>query len=142
MSSCEGQEAIAAGAPHVMVVDDEEVIRQTMEVLLGYAGIGVVTASGSDECLALLRGGFRGVILMDVMMPGRNGWDTIREIKQAGLLRGNIISMLTAMDVPDLQMEGLQDVVIDYITKPFEPQELLASVRRYLEFFEQLQSAE
>ena len=102
----------------------------------------LVVASGSDECLALLRGGFRGVILMDVMMPGRNGWDTIREIKQAGLLRGNIISMLTAMDVPDLQMEGLQDVVIDYITKPFEPQELLASVRRYLEFFEQLQSAE
>lgn len=120
----------------VMVVDDEECIRQTMSALLASEGICCVTADGAEECLRLLGDGFRGVILMDVMMPGKNGWETIRAIEQAGLLEGNIISMLTAMDVPDEQMEGLQEIVIDYITKPFEPVELLNSVRTYLGYLE------
>src|SRR6185369_5539747 len=115
-----------------MVVDDEECIRQTMSALLSSEGIGCVTANGADECLRLLGDGFRGVILMDVMMPGKNGWDTIRAIEKAGLLEGNITSMLTAMDVPDEQMEGLQEIVIDYIIKPFDPVDLLSSVRKYL----------
>lgn len=120
-----------------MIVDDEECIRQTMHELLDSEGIVAVTAEGADECLRLLQEGFRGVILMDVMMPGKNGWDTIREIEKAGLLEGNIISMLTAMDVPNEQMEGLQEIVVDYITKPFEPADLLASVRMYLGYLEQ-----
>lgn len=122
----------------VMVVDDEECILETMRELLSLEGIDVVTVAGSDECLQALRHGFRGVILMDVMMPGRDGWDTIREIEKAELLEGNIISMLTAMDVPDERMEGLQEIVIDYIIKPFDPSELLISVRKYLALLEQM----
>jgi CheY-like chemotaxis protein len=123
--------------PSVLIVDDEECIRETMYELLTSESIDVVTATGSEECLRLLRSGFRGVILMDVMMPGKNGWQTIRAIEEEGLLEGNIISMLTAMDVPDEQMEGLQEVVVDYITKPFEPSELIASVQKYLGYLEQ-----
>jgi DNA-binding response OmpR family regulator len=125
-----------SSAPCVMIVDDEECIRETMGELLSSEGIDVVTADGSDECMRLLLEGFRGVILMDVMMPGKNGWQTIRAIESAGLLKGNIISMLTAMDVPDEQMEGLQEIVVDYITKPFEPAELITSVRKYLGYLE------
>ncbi|GAM08840.1 putative transcriptional regulatory protein SilR [Geobacter sp. OR-1] len=77
---------------------------------------------------------------MDVMMPGKNGWETIREMKSEGLLAGNIISMLTALDTPDEQMDGLQELVIDYITKPFEPYEFIASIRSYLDCFEQMGS--
>ena len=116
----------------VMVVDDERCIRATIYELLASEGINALKAAGSDDCLQLLRDGFRGVILMDVMMPVRNGWDTIREIKKEGLMDGNIISMLTAMDIPDQRMEGLQEFVIDYITKPFDPNELIAAVQRYL----------
>ncbi len=116
----------------VMVVDDERCIRTTIHELLASEGINSIKAAGSDECLRFLREGFQGVILMDVMMPVRNGWDTIREIKKEGLMEGNIISMLTAMDVSDQRMEGLQEFVIDYITKPFEPTELIAAVHRYL----------
>lgn len=116
----------------VMVVDDEKCIRATIYELLASEGINALKAAGSDDCLQLLRAGFRGVILMDVMMPVRNGWDTIREIKKEGLMDGNIISMLTAMDIPDQRMEGLQEFVIDYITKPFDPNELIAAVQRYL----------
>lgn len=127
-------ECIAATGqkPRVMLVDDEESIRETISELLASTGIDIITAADSGECLRHLCSGFRGVILMDVMMPGLDGWATIREIEKAGLLQGNIISMLTAMDVPDARMEGLQEVVIDYITKPFEPPVFLASVRKYL----------
>jgi len=121
-----------------MLVDDEEFFRKTICELLASEGIDVVTAVGANECLQLLRCGFRGVILMDVVMHGMDGWSTIREIEKAGLLKGNIISMLTALDVPDDRMEGLQEVVIDYITKPFEPSDFIASVRKYLALLDQL----
>jgi DNA-binding response OmpR family regulator len=124
--------------PRVMLVDDEECIRETVYELLFSDGIEIITAVGGHECLQVLKDGFRGVILMDVMMPGMDGWATIREIEKAGLLQGNIISMLTAMDVPDERMEGLQEVVIDYITKPFDPTAFLATVRNYLVLLDQL----
>lgn len=124
--------------PRVMLVDDEECIRETVYELLSSESIEIITAAGGHECLQLLQDGFRGIILMDVMMPGMDGWATIREIEKAGLLQGNIISMLTAMDVPDERMDGLQEVVIDYITKPFDPTVFIATVRRYLELLDQL----
>ncbi len=126
--------------PRVLLVDDEECIRETISELLDSEGIGVLTAFGSDDCLRLLRDGFRGVILMDVMMPGLDGWATIREIEKAGFMQGNIISMLTAMDVPDERMDGLQEVVIDYITKPFEPSDFIAAVRKYLALLDQMEN--
>lgn len=124
----------------VMVVDDEECIRETMLELLASEGIEALTAFGSKDCLRFLREGFRGVILMDVMMPGKDGWETIREIEREGLMEGNIIAMLTAMDVPDERMQGLQEIVIDYIIKPFEPVELITAVRRYLTLLDRLQA--
>jgi DNA-binding response OmpR family regulator len=122
-----------------MVVDDEECIRQAVYDLLSAEGIPTVVAEGAHDCLKILGNGFRGVILMDVMMPEKSGWETIREIKSAGLLEGNIVSMLTALDVPNEQMEGLQEVVIDYMSKPFDPEHFLSSVKRYLTLFELMQ---
>ena len=122
--------------PQVMLVDDEGCIRNLVCELLTANGIDVLTADGADACLQHLRNGFRGVILMDLMMPDKNGWETIREIKGAGLLHGNVISMLTAVDIPDEGMEGLQDIVIDYITKPFPPGKFLAAVTRYLGYLD------
>lgn len=139
MSGTESGYRQATVEPRVMLVDDEECIRETISELLDSEGIDIVTANGAGECLNLLRNGFKGVILMDVMMPGQDGWATIREIEKAGLLQGNIISMLTALDVPDERMEGLQEVVIDYITKPFEPAGFIVSVKKYLMLLEQLQ---
>lgn len=124
-------EAEVSGLPQVMIVDDEEKIRSCVVKLLRHEGLGAVSAAGADECLDLLRGGFRGVILLDVLMPGKDGWDTIREMQEAGVLAGNIICMLTANE-PDERMEGLQEVVVDYIQKPYDSTELVAAVRRYL----------
>lgn len=127
--------------PRIMLVDDEECIRETICELLDSEGIHIVTAVDGVDCLRQLKSGFRGVILMDVMMPAMDGWATIREMEKNGLLRGNIISMLTAMDVPDERMEGLQEVVIDYITKPFDAAGFIAAVRKYLALLDDLEGA-
>jgi CheY-like chemotaxis protein len=128
---------LPGAVPRVMVVDDTACIRETVSDLLPSHGIQVVTADGGESCLRLLRAGFRGVILMDVMMPDMNGWATIRAIAKEGLLAGNIIAMLTAQDVPDEQMEGLQEFIVDYITKPFDPAELIRAIRRYFRYLDQ-----
>ena len=69
---------------------------------------------------------------MDVMMPQMDGWDTINNIVERGLYEGNIILMLTAKREPDEKMRKIQDYVTDYITKPFNPMELLDMVEFYL----------
>ena len=116
----------------VMIVDDASVIRAAVSDVLKPKGFEVVTASSGRECLEELKKGFKGVILMDIMMPVMDGWDTIREIVDGGFIEGNIIAMLTAKDAPSQKMEGLQEYVIDYITKPFDPDELVAIVKEYL----------
>ncbi|MBT1076945.1 response regulator [Geobacter grbiciae] len=122
----------------VVIVDDEPFVRDAVAKLLVREGIAAVAAENGDECLDLLRKGFRGIILMDVMMPRRNGWQTIRAMADESLVAGNIISMLTSVDEPDEQMEGLQELVFDYITKPFDPSEMVATVRTYLGCLEQM----
>jgi len=137
-SNLAGKENRAPFSRRIMVVDDAECIRVTVREVFRHEGVEVVAAAGASECLQHLRDGFRGVILMDIMMPLKDGWDTIREIKAADLLTGNIIVMLTGMDSPDQGMEGLQEIVVDYITKPFAPERLVSTVQKYLNYLEQV----
>ncbi|MBC7963267.1 MAG: response regulator [Steroidobacteraceae bacterium] len=115
----------------VMLVDDDEMIRESVEMFFQSVGVKILTASGCDECIDHLEEGFRGVILMDVMMPEVNGWDTIRKIVENDLYDGNIIVMLTALDAPDNKMDGIQEYVTDYLTKPFNPDELMEILQYY-----------
>lgn len=116
----------------VMLVDDEEVIRESVEIFFQSSALELLTAASGIECIEHLEAGFRGVILMDVMMPGMSGWDTIRNIVERNLFEGNIIVMLTALSSPDCSMEGIQEYVTDYVTKPFNPNDMLESVHYYL----------
>lgn len=116
----------------IMIVDDEAMIREAVQILFQSEGIGIIAAASGEECLGYLQAGFRGVILMDIMMPVSDGWDTIRQIVANGLYQGNIIVMLTAMDKPGDKMEGLQEYVTDYVTKPFDTHTLLDSLQYYL----------
>ncbi len=118
----------------VLIVDDDLHIRLAVLTLLNDAGINVLTAESCDECLKSIQNGFSGLVLMDIMMPEKDGWDTIREIIKAGKENDVVIVMLTAKDTPDEKMEGLQEYVIDYITKPFEADEFVRRVKRYLKY--------
>ena len=120
----------------VMIVDDDPSILITIKTILESEDIDIVTADSGQACLDTLAEGFRGVILMDIMMPHMDGWDTIRAMVDQDYLEGNVIFMLTAKDAPDSKMEGLEQYVIDYVTKPFEPEKLISTVNEYLSYLE------
>jgi CheY-like chemotaxis protein len=116
----------------IMIVDDNEYVRTSVEIICQSVQLDLTSASCGQECLGQLESGFRGVILMDIMMPDMDGWDTIREIVSRGLYDGNIIVMLTGMGEPDAKMDGVQEYVTDYMTKPFGPDQLIESLQYYL----------
>lgn len=118
----------------IMVVDDDAFILEVMEELFEPEGIKVVAAESGDACIAELKKGFRGVILMDIMMPGKDGWETIEEMIDRDLMEGNVVAMLTAKDIPDKDLDRLKEHVIDYITKPFEADEIVTVVKDYLDY--------
>jgi CheY-like chemotaxis protein len=115
----------------LMVVDDDPSILFAVKELLEPEGFNVVAVSSGKECLQQMEKGFKGVILMDIMMPDMDGWQTVKEIVDRGYLPGNIISMFTARDIGDQKMESLAKYVTDYIQKPFDPEGLILTVREY-----------
>lgn len=116
----------------LMVVDDDEDILFTVYSLFKKRAFPILLAHSGQECLNYLQKGFKGVILMDIMMPGLDGWETIQEIVNRDMMHDLIISMFTAKDVPDTSLDHLKEYVFDYITKPFEPENLIALVDDYL----------
>jgi DNA-binding response OmpR family regulator len=120
----------------VMIVDDDYHIRLAVSKLLGRSGIEVCEADSGQSCLNEMEMGFQGLILMDVMMPEMNGWQTVRNIVERGYYDGSLIFMLTALETPDERIEDLQSYVVDYLTKPFEPEELVSTCQTYLEYLE------
>ncbi len=119
-----------------MIVDDDEHIRLTVKEVLESEGLEVVSADGAVACIRELEKGFTGIVLMDIMMPDYDGWDAIRMIINTGKYKNIIIAMLTAMDKPDKKMQGLQEYVTDYITKPFDSDELVRVIKDYLTYLD------
>lgn len=122
-------EAILDNAPHVLVVDDDERIRDLMVRYLSANGFRVTPAQDAAAARAALRGLSFDLILLDVMMPGENGLELARELKQT---RPIPICMLTALSETESRIEGLEAGVDDYVAKPFEPRELLLRLRNIL----------
>ena len=113
----------------LMVVDDDPDILITIRSIFEREGFEVFTVDSGMDCITELERGFKGVILMDIMMPFMDGWDTIREIVKRGLSEDVMISIVTAKGTPDHEkMKGLESYVWDYISKPFDVRELISSV--------------
>lgn len=114
-----------------MIVDDDPSILITVRTLLEKEGYEVYAVNSGKDCIEEVKRGFKGVILMDIMMPHMDGLDTIREIVKGGYTKGNVIAVITAKNVPDIKTDGLEEYVVDYIVKPFETDELVSSVKKY-----------
>ncbi|HEU4642935.1 MAG TPA: response regulator [Gemmatimonadaceae bacterium] len=115
----------------ILVVDDNrdnaEIVRQMLEVH-GYA---VLVAHDGDRALAIFDSARPAIVLLDVMMPGRSGWEVCRLMKQHPVHGRSVrIIMLTALSAWDDKQAALQTGADDYITKPLDLQDLLARVRR------------
>ena len=82
------------------------------------------------DCIKELERGFKGVVLMDIMMPFMDDWDAIDEINKRGLLKNIVVSILTAKGTPDHEkLKGLESHIYDYITKPFDVPKLIYDVK-------------
>jgi len=115
----------------IMVVDDDPDILITIRKIFENEGYEVFTVDSGMDCINELERGFRGIILMDIMMPFMDGWDTILEIMRRGFEKNVIISILTARGTPDHEkMRGLESHIYDYITKPFDVNKLVYNVRQ------------
>ena len=108
----------------VLVVDDEEPIRLLCRVNLEAEGMTVLEASDGDSGLATARAESPDVVLLDVMMPGRNGWEVAEELLADEGTSGIPIIFLTARAEVKDRAKGIDLGGVDYVTKPFNPVEL------------------
>jgi len=114
----------------ILVVDDEPGIVFALEADLRSEGYDVAVAGTVDDALKAARGEPFDLILLDVMLPGKDGYDVCRELRRSGV-RTPII-MLTAKAHEAEKVMGLELGADDYVTKPFSPRELRARVKAAL----------
>src|SRR5687767_15844986 len=119
--------------PHILVVDDNadnaEIIRSYLET----RGYPITIAISGEEALALFETVKPALVLLDVMMPGRDGWEVCRIMKQHPQLGRTVrIIMVTALNELDDKREALQTGADDYVEKPFDLATLAATVQRNL----------
>ena len=119
----------ADDAPHLLVVDDDRRIRALLSRFLVAEGYRVTTAETAREARAKLESLNFDLLILDVMMPGENGFDLARAIRAGSAVP---ILMLTARDEKESRIKGLEIGADDYLAKPFEPRELSLRVASIL----------
>ncbi|UCH72248.1 MAG: response regulator [Thermoplasmatales archaeon] len=113
----------------LMVVDDDPDILIAIRYIFEKEGYEVLTVDSGIDCLKELEQGFKGIILMDIMMPFMDGWDTIREIINKNLFDGIAITIVTAKGSTEHEkMKEFERYIRNYITKPFDVGELVSTV--------------
>ena len=113
----------------VLVIDDDERIRDLLAEYLGARGLDVEVAADGEEGLARLRGGGFDLAVLDIMMPGKDGFEVCRELRSFSPLP---VIMLTARGDDFDRIVGLELGADDYLAKPFNPRELLARIHAVL----------
>jgi len=114
---------------HILVVDDDDRIRELVKEYLNDNGFIVSTGSSSEEAKVKL-GYFKfDLIVLDVMMPGQNGFELTKDIKKNSNMP---IILLTAKGEVENRIEGLELGADDYLGKPFEPKELLLRIKNII----------
>jgi two-component system alkaline phosphatase synthesis response regulator PhoP len=119
----------AAGTQTVLVVEDESSIASFVALYLKNAGYGVKTAATGNEALADVAAGTPALIVLDLMLPDIDGIEVCRRIRKSSDVP---ILMLTARDEDVDKIIGLEVGADDYLTKPFNPRELVARVKSIL----------
>lgn len=120
-------------APHILVVDDDTRLRALLGRYLGEQGFVVSTARDAADARARLKSLAFDLVVLDVMMPGENGFELTRALREADQgPRPLPILLLTARGETDDRIEGLEAGADDYLLKPFDPRELLLRINAIL----------
>tara|TARA_B100001093_G_scaffold519595_1_gene609365 strand:- start:4012 stop:4686 length:675 start_codon:yes stop_codon:yes gene_type:complete len=114
---------------HILVVDDDDRIRNLLKEYLNDNNLIVSTAQNAEEAKIKLNHFNYDLIVLDVMMPGQNGYELTKEIKKGNSIP---IILLTAKGEVENRIKGLEIGADDYIGKPFEPKELLLRIKNII----------
>ncbi|MGX8705841.1 MAG: response regulator [bacterium] len=117
----------------ILLVDDDPNIRQLVNLYLEKEGFEVVMAERGDEAVKLFRQSPPNLMLLDLMLPGMDGWEVCREVRKTSNLP---IIMLTAKDETFDKVLGLELGADDYVVKPFDMKELVARIKAVLRRFQ------
>jgi PAS domain S-box-containing protein len=118
--------------PVILVVDDQPQSLELLEAYLVPQGYEIVKAANGEEALVKLAGDQIDLILLDVMMPGMDGFEVIRRVRQDNTHRLLPIILVTALQGPKERVKGIEAGCDDFISKPFDEMELLARVQSLL----------
>ncbi len=116
-------------SPHILVVDDAADIREPLSRYLAKNGFRVSTASGGHDMRRVLKTSAIDLVVLDIMMPGEDGLSLCRMLRET---TGIPVILLTALAEDTDRVIGLEIGADDYVTKPFNPRELLARIRAVL----------
>jgi DNA-binding response OmpR family regulator len=115
----------------ILIVDDEKNIRLTLSQALETLGAEIDTAANGEEALAKLKGREFGLILLDIRMPGMDGMEVLRLVRE---IRPDIrIIMITAYGTIESAVEALKLGAVDFLQKPFDPEEIRELVSRVMD---------
>ena len=115
--------------PAILLVDDDPTILSVLARRLAREGFDVRTAPNGSGALASLERGWPSLLVVDLMMPGMDGFELSRRVKRIADLP---IIFLSAVDASEAKVRALEEYAEDYVTKPFDPDELVARVQRVL----------
>jgi signal transduction histidine kinase len=127
------QPTSGSGQPSVLVVDDQAANLRMVCALLARAGFHAPAAGGGAEGLEMMLANRPDVVLLDMKMPGMDGFEVLRQMRENAELKGLPVIFLTADNDKDSLVRAFAAGAIDYVTKPFVAEELLARVRTHVE---------
>lgn len=117
----------------ILAIEDEPVILQLFRLSFELRGYDVVGCQGADDVLGQVRSEKPDLILLDILMPGRNGWSVLEEFKSDSELSGVPVVICSVMAKPEDRRKGREMGAFEYVTKPFDLRELVSVVERALD---------
>ncbi len=123
----------AADPSVILMVDDNKINLQTLYQILDDRKFKLLVARSGEDALRIAAKARPDLILLDVMMPGIDGYETCRRLKAQENARNSTVIFLSALQSPQEKVKGLSLGAVDFITKPFDPEEILARVSRQLD---------
>jgi putative two-component system response regulator len=122
---------IAASRENILIVDDEKTVRRSLNKALTMNGFSCEEASSADEALASLNRKQADLVILDVMMPGTSGKELLPQLKKS--FPDTAVVMATAVVEPDTIVNCMKNGAHDYITKPFDVDQLLVNIQSVLD---------
>lgn len=118
--------------PKILIVDDIRSDVQLMADTLRTAGYECIRASNGMEAIERARAGQPDLILLDIVMPGQDGFATCRQLKRDAATKHIPVVIVSSKNGESDRFWGQRQGASDYLTKPFSPSDLLAIVRKYV----------